>query len=90
MEDVRPLQLGPPALGEAVGGIRGHPPKRDPVRDGFADHRLGHGHFRLEADLVVDAGPARPTSTTCRISQSLRYARANDRTFPQVGRQARS
>ncbi len=58
VEDIRPLQLRAPAFGEAVGGVRGHPPERDLLRDGPADHGLGHHHLRLEADRVIDArGP---------------------------------
>lgn len=59
VEDVSPLELGPPALAETVGGVRRHPPERDPLRDRPADHRLGDGHLRLEDDRVLDArGPA--------------------------------
>lgn len=44
----------------AVSGVRRHPAERDLVGDGPADHRLGHGHLRLEADRVVDARPSAP------------------------------
>lgn len=57
VEYVGLFQLEPPALAEAVGRIRGHPAERNPVGDGLADHGLGHAHFRLEGDAVVDACP---------------------------------
>lgn len=55
VEDVGLLEFEAPALAETVGGVRRYPAERDPVRDGPADHRLGHDHLRGERDLVADA-----------------------------------
>jgi L-ribulose-5-phosphate 3-epimerase len=60
VEDISLLQFEPPALAEPVGGICGHPPKRDRVCYGAPDHRLDHGHLRLKPDFITDAGPAAP------------------------------
>jgi hypothetical protein len=46
--------------GEAVGGVRGHPPERDAVRDRAADHGPAHGDLGGETDLIADARPAAP------------------------------
>lgn len=57
MEDVGLLPLGPPALAEAVSGIRRHPAERDAVGDGPADHRVGGGHLRGEGHAVRRCRP---------------------------------